>query len=697
MFSAFPFLRILLPFTGGIVLAIYLEVQWQGLPFIAVACFALTLAETFIFKFSQRYALRHIPGILYFGAYFILGICMVYLNRQQYAANHISHFTFTAFEGKITDPPVEKTKTYRLVVNITQVKRDSTWIPASGKILCYVQKNKFYIPRPGDVIVSNAPVENVSPPKNPGQFDYRQYLAYHNVFQQAYIRPEQVALVKHETSMLRDFAYGLRQDLIQSFKANGLSGNQLSVAGALLFGITDQLDPALIRSYAGTGALHVLSVSGLHVAIIYGFLQFTLAFLGRRKYGNIVLGVVILCFIWFYALLTGLTPSVLRSATMFTFIVCGQMLSRSSSAYNSLAASAFILLCINPFYIMETGFQLSYLAVAGILIFYPLIYNQIQVKTRWRNAIWQVTAVSIAAQLATLPLGLLYFHQFPNYFILSNLIVIPLSGVILYTGVIASVLYLVPFIQKPLVYILDWLIWLLNMVVQFLENLPYAVADGISISIAQTALLYAMFIAWLAWYKTAQPAYIKFVLISIALICVLQVGETFTQQQQKKVIVYHVPRQTAIDFIYGRQHIFIADSSFYHDEGQLLFHVKQNWDNLGLNDPIVFYTHRLPKYYRRFMVIRNRFMGMGNMQVELLDDTYNYRNHDLHHTQYLLLTKNAAIHLEKMHLENPAGITVVADASNKPGKIKRWKAQAEKRKIRFIAIADNGAVELNMP
>lgn len=699
VFATFPFIRIIFPFLAGIIAAIYIHHNSALWVVLSILAFAFCLIETYFLKISSHIKLRYFSGVLFCIAFFFLGTALVQFNTQSFSKHHFSTYSnCTSYKAEILEAPIEKKNSYKVIVKIKAVHEASRWHSTNGKLLCYIEKNNHtlsskYFPKQGDVFLFSSTINPTEEAKNPGQFDYKQYLYYHNIYHQAYIKKTELTFVNREGNPLKNMAYDLRKKLIRSFKNCGLKGDELAVASALLFGVTDQLEPELIRSYAGTGALHVLSVSGLHVAILYGFLQIVLGFLKNKKKGNLLLGFIILFFIWFYAFLTGLTPSVLRSSTMFTFIVIGQILSRQSSVYNSIAASAFVLLCYDPFLIMEVGFQLSYLAVLGIIVLYPIIHNQLTIKNKYLKSVWSITAVSIAAQLSTFPLGLLYFHQFPNYFIFSNLIVIPLSGIILYTGIIASLFYFVPLIQFMLVYILELLIYFLNVTVGFIEHLPYALLEGISITILEASVLYLMLISWLIWYKTSKPTYIKYILGLGTLVCFLQINESLQINDQQKIIVYNVNGHTAVDVIDSRQHVFIADSTFANDPDKLLFHVKHNWDDMNLAPPKTSYLH-CNDSIQSFIHYKNKLLIFGNTSFQIIDSSYNYKINRIFGSNYILLTKNAKINLSKLELRNSI---IIADASNKNWRITKWKQQAAEKKIKFYSTNEKGAfiVDLN--
>ena len=213
---------------------------------------------------------------------------------------------------------------------------------------------------------------------------------------------------------------------------NGVEGKQLKVASALLLGYRENLDKELVKSYASAGAMHVLAVSGLHVGILYLLLTRIFSFLKKVKKvknGKFILTILIVSFLWFYAIMTGLSASVMRATTMFSFIVIGnELLNRKTSIYNTLAVSAIILMIINPFIVYQVGFQLSYVAVVGIVYLQPKLNRLFYSRYKLVRGVWAITCVSLAAQIATFPLSLHYFHQFSTYFFISNLIVIPASS-----------------------------------------------------------------------------------------------------------------------------------------------------------------------------------------------------------------------------------------------------------------------------
>jgi competence protein ComEC len=229
--------------------------------------------------------------------------------------------------------------------------------------------------------------------------------------------------------------YKMREYFLSILSTYVRDRNQFAVASAIMLGYNDYMNGDITRAYASSGALHVLSVSGLHVGIMFFMLNVLLKFMDNRgRKLEITKSVSIILFIWLYACLTGLSPSVLRSAMMFSLIQSGTLLKRHVNTFNIVFGSAVVLMLFNPFIVTEVGFRLSYLAVLGIIYLQPKIYSLWAFKNWFLDKAWMIVAVSLAAQIATFPLSLLYFHQFPNLFLISNLVVIPVSNLILFLG-----------------------------------------------------------------------------------------------------------------------------------------------------------------------------------------------------------------------------------------------------------------------
>jgi len=465
-FNHIPLLRLLIPFIGGIHSITYLEPEITLSLTVFGASFLLLITLLFIKRINTNYNIRWLIGLLIYINITLAGACLTSLKYKD--TNTISKLLTEQNNqlliGEITEPTQIKERTIKAILKIKGIKNKNRWKEGNGKVIIYLQKDSLSEKlNVGDVISFEPKLKNIPPPKNPQEFDFRKYLSFHLIHQQAFLRSNNWKLIQQATTGgIFKFANDSRAYLIKTLEKKGIKGNELAVASALILGYKDSIDIDLKSAYSSAGAMHVLAVSGLHVGIIFLIFSQLFYFLGKYKYGNIIKGVLLILILWSYALLTGLSPSVMRAATMFSFIVAAKMTKRNSSFFNTLAASALVLLIYNPLLIMEVGFQLSYMAVIGIVIIQPWVNNLFNFKWWLPIKIWEITAVSIAAQIATFPLGLLYFHQFPNYFMLSNLIVIPLAIFILYLGIFTLSFSFIPIVGDYLATGLKYLIQFLN-------------------------------------------------------------------------------------------------------------------------------------------------------------------------------------------------------------------------------------------
>lgn len=347
-----------------------------------------------------------------------------------------------------------------------------------------------------------------------------------------------------------------------------------AVAKALILGETNELSPQLKASYIGTGTIHILCVAGLHVGIIYLGAVFIFSFLLRLKYGKFLFAAIILSILWTYAAIAAFTPSVCRAAAMFSIVLIGRTIRRDMNVFNSLAAAALILLLFDPFMLTRAGFQFSFIAVAGIVWLQPKIFNLWAVENRFLRFFWRLAAVSLAAQLAVLPLGLYYFNQFPTYFIISNLAVVPLAPFIMATG---CVFLLFRFIGLKLLYfasgkILYALIYLVNWLVTHIKSLPYSLYEGYYLSIFECVLLYAiiLFFCLALVYKN------KISLIASLLLFLFYSSSRLINQYKAnhsiEIVAYNIPRSHLTSYKVNDSLYLAGDSSIVNNADKVKFY-----------------------------------------------------------------------------------------------------------------------------
>ena len=561
----YPMVRLLIPFLSGILIAFRTNLTDSIDITVLIVFLSIYLLDHF---FNRRYGLRWFTGLIIYVMMFLCGVCLTGLKmHHQYAGpgNRLTDNGQAIFAGMVSEPVQEKAKTCKTILTLQACYNDSL-MPADGKVLAYFRKDSLACSLEyGDMILFSTRIQEVEGPKNPEEFDYKKYLSTRSVHLMCFLaEPDWIKSGKAAPG-IKGYAYQVRRKALHIFQGQGLTGQHYAIASALMLGVKDSLDRELYQSFANAGAIHILCVSGLHVGIIFIIISNLMKFLKRHSYGNVLRVFIVLLTIWAYAMITGFSPSVLRAATMFSIISIGSNLRRTVPVYNTLAASAFLLLAINPFFLMSVGFQLSYCAVAGIFAFQKSIYRIWVPGNFILDKIWQITTVSISAQLSTFPLAMFYFHQFPNYFILTNILVIPLSGLIIYLGITSLALSWIPAVAEVVAYIFSLLLKGLCKAVFIINEIPGVVSENIYIGQPETILIYLLILILYRFFiRRKKQSIFAMLILLIALFSVFAYRKA-ENLMQKRIVVYHIRNHTAMDFISGNTAYFLCDSAVLND------------------------------------------------------------------------------------------------------------------------------------
>lgn len=608
MFKWTPFVmvRVCLFFITGILLGVY-QPEIFSIASLKVLVLSLVVVYFLIYFFTKKPEHRKISaGVVGLAGLFFTGNLLVLQKTESRKPHHLLHEIqpIRYYEGEIISSIDEKINSWKVLMEVDHIKTDSGWKKAEGKVQVYISK-KSTIPilNYGDKVIIKGSPEEVRPPANPGEFDFKRFLGFKNIYHQQFIKSENLRII--DQTVKRDllfYSYRVRSAASTIIKNFVKGERERAITLALVLGVTDGIDNDLLGAYSASGAMHVLSVSGLHVGVIYFILMLFLKPLSSFAWSRWLLALLTLLFLWGYAFVTGLSPSVLRAVMMFSFIAIADPLGWKTNIYNTLAASAFILLIYNPYLVMSVGFQLSYIAVIGIVFLQRPLYNLWEPSSWLLDKIWQVTSVSIAAQLATFSLGLLYFHQFPVYFLFSNLIVIPLSTLVLLIGIFLLTVGSLPMIGAAVGLCLEWTIKLLNASVFWVESLPFSLIDGVYITTFQSWLLLAMitFISFVFIYRSFKP-----LLVSVgcaALFAAIQWHHFYNDVNQDQFIVYQIPNHTAFEFLSNGRSYFFADSALAKQTDKIHFHINSNRimagvTNIHVNEAVSMATDRKANFH----------------------------------------------------------------------------------------------------
>ncbi|MEO8149843.1 MAG: ComEC/Rec2 family competence protein [Bacteroidia bacterium] len=705
-----PILRMALAFIGGIIFEIFTESDYPILSIAAIIFFGAIVILTYYRKITSSYKYRWLFGISLTIAFFFSGALVTYLQSEKNYPLHFSKFIKPAniYIVRLTEPIVEKASSVKLITEVTGYYDSAGFHNSKGHLLVYLQKDSTALQlKYGQVLLFTGTLQSIREPANPGEFNYKQFLYFHQIFQQVYLRSNQWKLTNvHDGHWIFDKSYSLRDNLVSVLKKYIETKREYAVASALTVGYEDDLDQELIQAYASSGALHVLSVSGMHVGLIYVVLAWLLSFLDNIKRGRHLKYILLLSFLWFYAVLTGMSPSVMRSAAMLTFVIFGQWSKKQNMIYNTLAVSFFGLLCYDPFYITEVGFQLSYLAVFGIVFIHPLMFKWYEPNSKFMSEVWTITSVSLAAQTATFPLGLLYFHQFPLMFIISNLIVIPLSSLVIFGG-IALLLFSYfdgfLFVKVILFYLskaLFGVIWLINKVVLLVDEFNYSVINGISITVLETWIIYLLLFFVIGFLVQKRTMFLHLSLVCIVIILSSQLFEMWKIRNQKQLIVYTIKNHSAINFIDGENNHFITDTVLRQDRSAMLFHVMHHWWECGVYDweySKAFAGAGLKSNSKNYYHQSN-FIQFYDKRILLVDSLMN-TNVFIGETKtkfdYAIVSSNATRSLKNL-IQNFQIKQIIIDSSNNYKSIKKIKSLCTQNKIPFYDVNEQGAFILNM-
>jgi len=567
-------LKLLLPLVLGVVVAFHTDVVIASTVIYSFLGAMLILGLP---VFSKQFQFRFLFGGIAMVFFFLLGIYLVRIQTNELHAQYFfkaDRSKESIYQAKILDEPVEKKNSIKCFANAVAVDGR----PTVGKVLVYIEKTTEALSiRYGDIICLSSNFQPIVPSGNPKEFDYSRHLKIQGVRHQVYVRSDKWQKVGHDANPFYTGILRIRQFLDDRLSKSGLAPSELMVAKALILGEKENLDRDTLKAYSSAGAMHVLAVSGLHVGIVMLLVSFLLKPIKLLPKGQFLFLFAVLTAIWFYALVTGMSSSVLRASVMFSFVLIGKEIERENSVYQSILVSAFLLILVEPMVIFQVGFQLSYLAVFGIVYLQPKIYNLLYIKNYLGDKIWQISSVSIAAQFATFPLGLYYFHQFPNFFMLANLIVIPLAFAILLVGLLYLILAWVPFLNEVIFFVLDLLISFLNKGVKWVESLPNSIYWGVSIEWYEVFWLYFILIIGSASFLLRKTNLFMATLVSIVILLGYNIAENYLLRATKQIVIYNVNKDVAIDVFNGRSNHFLATEQLIKDDEKMLFYVKYNW------------------------------------------------------------------------------------------------------------------------
>ncbi|KAA6335501.1 hypothetical protein EZS27_016277 [termite gut metagenome] len=518
----YPFLRLLLPFIVGIVAGDFLFFHYQdttGLRLFLVL-FICSIALLPALYSIKKYSLRWLFGVFVCICFFSAGAALTSLRLQQ--VSYVFPQSEAVYRAVITDRPEAKKRTVLCRARLLECRDSlSVTFPRKNVLLYFPQDSTCYSLQNGDEILFAA---HLSPPSNNNSntFNYARYLTHKTISGIGFVkRSSRIVATRHNSHRsLRQMASRCQERILLLYTQLGFQDDEYAVLSALTVGYKEELSEEIRESYSVSGASHVLALSGLHIGLLYGLLLFVLKRIPSKKIGVKLLRItIILIVLWGFAFITGLSPSVVRSVVMFSLFAFSEFRTGRYIPMNILAAAALLMLLYNPCWAFDVGFQLSFCAVAAILLFQSRLYQMWKVNNRLLGYFWGIIIVSVSAQIGVTPLLLLYFSRFSVYFILTNLLVIVLVSGIIYVAVvmlIASPLHVIPHFAAN---IIGKLIKTLNFTVRWIEQLPYASIDNVQIHPLEAFVFYLIILFWFCYWQFRKAKYVISLLVCILAIC----------------------------------------------------------------------------------------------------------------------------------------------------------------------------------
>lgn len=681
------FVKLIFPLVAGIFFGYYSHVV---LPFWVLFLLAGLLMALLVFGLLNR-TLRTTLAYL---VLFLSGFFVLKLNTSP-------HYSFPSQPARYVllslDEPRLRDKSVVFPARVLMFSVDSlSWqVPLRNKILVRLERTAqsaaiVY----GDTILVFSQIRPVRNLGNPFEFDYKSFLARRGIYNSLYSKSGNFAVIGHGGGdRILYFSHILRKRLLELFKKYGLPEYLYGVAAALTLGYRQALDRQTQQSFARTGAMHVLAVSGLHVGIVFLVLMILLkpVFSTKFKFLAVIFIVVVL---WGFAFLTGLSPSVRRAAFMFSLLSISKAIRRRTNVYNVLAASAFFMLLFFPYDLFEVGFWLSYFAVVSIVFYQPLFYRFLYFKNKILDWIWQLFSVSIAAQLGTMPMGLYFFHQFPNYFLLTNLLAIPLASVALYSAMALFAFQFIAPLAKLFMFVFKASIWMLYHGIKLIDSLPYATTSGIYISFAQMFLIYAFVVCLTVFFMQKDRFMLHVSVVVLILFFSLKIFVSYRLTHPSRLILYNVPKHYLIVAVFGKNAIVLADSALIINNKALDFYLKPYFRFGDINNVKVHAFEALDNLEDSCLFSKKYCFTTCGLKFYLTNTSklFDFKAANKLSLNYLLIANNVYMAMRDLPQLFKFKSAIFL-SSNHDFKVKHWLKQAKEENINVYR-ADSCAVVL---
>jgi len=674
----FPLTRITFFFITGLLIAYYSKLDIQ-ITFILLGLMVIILSCVFYYLRSGINNNHKITfGLIAYSFSFVIGICTQTVHNDYLQLHNYMHYIHTDKPQWLQVSIIEKLKssTYKDRYIVVVKKLDGR--VTNGKLLLHIQKDSLHRYRlePGLNLLIWGTIIKHKPPYNPDQFDYGHYLLHKSVMAQLYADKSSIKVGTSYDKNIWYYSACLRNNILNNLKRHTMRNEELNVAAALILGQQQDISAEILHDYQFAGAVHVLSVSGLHVGYILLFINFILSGLPKNKSGNLIRLSSVLLTLWAFAIIAGLSPSIVRSVTMFSFVATGMYLKRETYIFHTLIVSILLILMVAPSFLFDIGFQLSYISLFFILWLQPMFAAIWLPKNIITKYLWDIITVSFAAQIGAFPLSIYYFHQFPGLFFITNIIILPGLGIIMALGVFVMIMAALDFVPSLPLTILEWLIYILNSVIDHIASFEQFIIQDIPLSVSMLISLYLAIIAVIIWFEKPTFRRLVFALSLILSFQISNISTIWLNQKNNEFIVFHSIKKSIFTKRIGQRLIVYSNNSV----------LKTIDHNPVLKSYLIAnFSHISTK-----KTIPNTEYIKG-IKILIIDSTAICPS--LSKPDILILIQSPKINLARL-LSYYHPRTVIADGSNYKTYVALWKATCIKRKIPFHATAEKGFYKL---
>ncbi len=643
--------------------------------FILLAVVVSLLCITWLWN-KKRLEPTPVFGVLVCLLFFLMGYANYSLRLPRAQSNHFTQLPSpsksTIFQLKILELLKPDTFNIKYIAEVQAINK----LKSQGKILLHIQKDSLQnVLAVDDVLLISGHFQAVREPKNPHQFNYANYMKILGVYGQLQSKQHDIIISKKGTTTLIGFSEKSRNHLITKLKKTPLETNERSILQALVLGQRRDIDKNLYNDYAAAGAIHILAVSGLHVGILYFILLFLFKPLTYLRYGSLARSFFIVLLLWGFAVMAGLSPSVVRAVTMFSFFTFATAIKRPTNSFNTLFLSFFLLLLVRPAWLFHVGFQLSYLAVFAILWIQPKLYKLYQPRFYLDRLFWGIITVTIAAQLGIIPLSLFYFHQFPGLFFLTNIVILPVLGILLASGIVLVILAgcnaLPDFFAEGYNYCLT----LLNNFISWVARQDAFLFQDIPFSGLLVAGSYLLLVRLVLLWKQYSYKRLLYCFASVSLLVVLLIWEK-RQAGYTEMVIYNKSRNSLLSIKENKQlTILKTDTVALEISANYPIKSYRTATNIAFSSEEI-----LPKYFT-----------FQQKKILVLDSLGVYPKNS--ETNIILLTQSPTVNLEQL-IDSLQPEQIIADGTNYKSYVYRWRKTCKKRKLPFHHTGTKGAFTL---